>query len=368
MSKTTRSTFRQFLTTATLIVVFSTLVSGISPLWANEKGDGMTKPAKLFTSNDTLSVTLTGPWRDIERNRKNQDPYPAKLEFTDESGQVRSINITAERRGLTRQRACRFPPIKLRFEKESVKGTVFRGQKSLKMVTHCEKAERFEQYFILEMLAYRMYNLITDYSFRVRPLTVNYMDSETGKTDEGRFAFLIEDDGDVADRHDLKKLNVPKVKLSQLEPGVTSEFSLFQYMIANVDWATLGGPKPDECCHNSKLIGPEPLTGSGNVYPIPYDFDSSGLVDAPYATPPEGLPIRSVSQRLFRGYCKFDSTLESAREKFLARETDIYALMNDEDRLSSKTRSRALKYIGNFFEIIKDPKDFEKRVTEKCRK
>ena len=350
------------------LVILSLLLAVALPLCAQEKQDKEPKPAKLFTSSETLNVTLTAPWRDIARHEKNQDPYPAKIEFTDELGNTVSLDLTAQRRGLTRQRLCDFPPIKLRFEKETVKGTTFRGQKSLKMVTHCERSKRFEQYYILEMLAYQMYNLITDYSFRVRPLNVNYVDSKTGKTDESRFAFLIEDDSDVAKRNGVKKLKVPKVSVSQLEPGVTSKFSLFQYMIANVDWAALSGPKTNECCHNVKLIGPEPLQPKDQVYPIPYDFDSSGLVDAHYAAPPNGLPINSVTTRLYRGYCKQNSTLEDARKHILSKEAAIFSLINDERMLNSSKKKRTIKYIEKFFKIIKDPGDFEKRIIGKCRK
>jgi hypothetical protein len=269
---------------------------------------------------------------------------------------------------LTRQRVCDFPPIKLRFEKEKVKGTTFRGQKSVKMVTHCKRPARFEQYYILEMLAYRMYNLITDYSFRVRPLNVNYVDSKTGKTNESKFAFLIEDDSDVAKRNGLKKLEIPKIRPSQLEPKVTSEFSLFQYMIANVDWAALSGPDPKECCHNVKPIAPRPLTPQDKIYPIPYDFDSAGMVDTHYAAPAQGLPIRSVTQRLFRGYCRQNSTLEDARKHILAQEAAIMALISDESRLNENTKKKTTKYIGKFFKTIKDPDDFERLIVKKCRK
>jgi hypothetical protein len=350
------------------LTILSLLLAVALPLCAQEKPDGEPKPAKLFSSNNTLNVTLTAPWRDIVRNEKKQDPYPAKIEFTDELGNTMSLDMTAQRRGLTRQRVCDFPPIKLRFEKEAVKGTTFRGQKSVKMVTHCQRSARFEQYYILEMLAYQMYNLITDYSFRVRPLNVKYVDSKTGKTEESRFAFLIEDDSDVAKRNGLKKLEVAKIKVSQLEPKVTSEFSLFQYLIANVDWAALSGPDPTECCHNVKPIGPEPLTPQDKIYPIPYDFDSSGLVGAHYAAPAQGLPIRSVTTRLYRGYCRQNSTLEDARKLFLAQEAAILALISDENRLNSKTKKKATKYIGRFYKTIKDPGDFERLVIEKCRK
>ncbi|MBT8048162.1 MAG: hypothetical protein HKN57_14655 [Xanthomonadales bacterium] len=353
---------------AAIVILFTGLAFVTSPLQAQDNPENRSKPPKLFSVNDTLSVTMTGPWRDIERDKKNQAPYPAKLEFTDEFGQQVMLDITIERRGLTRQQVCKFPPIKLRFQKEAVKGTVFRGQKALKMVTHCEKRERLEQYYILEMLAYRMYNLITEYSFRVRPLNVTYVDSDKGKIIEDRFAFLIEDDGDVADRNDLKKLNLPKLNLSQLEPVTTSNFSLFQYLIANVDWAALAGPKENECCHNAKLIGPRPLSGKENVYPIPYDFDSSGLVNAHYAVPQQSLPIRSVTQRLFRGYCRHNDTLEAARNNFLLREAEIFALVDQEPRLNDSTRKKATKFIRKFYEIIKDSKDFEKKIIRKCRK
>jgi hypothetical protein len=343
------------------------LLSSTLPLSAQENSDAAPKPAKLFSSSDTLNVTMTAPWRDIVRNVKNQNPYPAKIEFTDELGNTMSLDMTAQRRGLTRQRVCSFPPIKLRFEKETVKGTTFRGQKSVKMVTHCEKAPRFQQYYILEMLAYRMYNLITDYSFRVRPLTVNYVDSKTGKTDESRFAFLIEDDSDVAKRNGLKKLRLPKVKVTQLKPGLTSEFSLFQYMIANVDWAALSGRDPNKCCHNVKLIGPEPLQAKDLIYPIPYDFDSAGMVDAHYAAPPNGLPIRSVTQRLFRGYCIHNDTLEDARKHILTQQAAIIALVNDADGLPSGVKNRTAKYIGKFFKTISDPDHFQKQIIQRCR-
>jgi len=349
-------------TVLTLCSVLILLIFGMQALSADDK------PAKLFSSEDTLNVTITGPWRDIKRNKENQRPYSGKIEFRDDQGKQVTLNLTLERRGITRQRVCEFPPIRLRFKKEEVKGTVFRGQDSLKMVTHCENAERFEQYYILEMLSYRMYNLITDFSFRVRPLNVTYVDSNSGKKDEGRFAFVIEDDSDVAKRHDMKKIKIDRMRVSQLVPRVASEMSLFQYMIANTDWSALDGPGTDSCCHNSKLIGPEPFQKTDKAYPIPYDFDSSGLVNAHYAVPPNGLPIRSVRQRLYRGYCAFNDELEAARQLFLEQEAAIYALLENEDRLFTSTKSKSKKYIGGFFKIIKNPRNYEKKVVKKCRK
>lgn len=335
---------------------------------ATAADDDSPKPAKLFSSEDTLAVTLTAPWRQLERDESYQDAYPARIQYRDESGEDVELELTVGRRGVKRQVACSFPPIRLRFEKETVKGTTFRGQTSLKMVTHCEKSTRFDQYYVLEMLAYRLYNLLTDYSFRVRPLEVTYLDSDTGKAEKSRFAFLIEDDGDVAKRNDLKKLKIPKVSASRLEPEVASQFALFQLMIGNVDWAATAGPDPTECCHNVKLIAPRPLEQDDYIIPLAYDFDSAGLVDAPYAAPPNGLPINSVTQRLYRGYCVHNASLPAARQHVLKREPALRALIAAEDRLNSGSKKKADRYLDGFFDILKDPEDFEKYVTEKCRK
>jgi hypothetical protein len=326
-------------------------------------------PAKLFASEATLEVTMTAPWAELETNEDHQGAYPARIEYRDEHGQAVQLDMTVERRGIKRQAACRFPPVKLRFEKEAVKGTAFRGQDSIKMVTHCDKGNRFDQYYVLEMLIYRMYNLLTDYSFRVRPLQVNYVESSDGKAVDNRFAFLIEDDTDVAKRNGLKKLNVQRIDVGQLEPEVSALFSLFQYMIGNVDWAALQGPvSKDECCHNVKLIGPEPLQAGDFAIPVPYDFDSAGLVDAEYAAPPNGLPIGSVTQRLYRGYCLHNVALEAARQQLLAREGDFLALIASEPRLQPGVKKKATAFLEKFFETAKNPKRFQDYVIERCRK
>jgi hypothetical protein len=302
------------------LLLMAILLAGTAPVLAQAKEDGPPKPAKLFDNDETLTVTMRAPWIDLERKVKYQGAYPATIEYTDDLGNSMTHEMTVERRGITRQRVCRYPPVKLRFEKERVKGTTFRGQKSLKLVTHCE------------------------------------------------FAFLIEDDSDVAKRNNLKKLRTPRITPSQLEPQLSSYFSLFQYMIGNVDWAALSGPDPKECCHNVKLLAPKPLGPQDWIYPAPYDFDSSGLVDADYAAPPNGLPINSVTQRLFRGYCRHNTTLEDARTHILEKKAAILALIENEERLQSGSKKKASKYIGKYFEILEDQDDFESQIISRCRK
>ena len=345
------------------IALLAVTIAGFS--FAQEAPEAAAKPLKLFESGETLDVEITAPWRRLIREINNENPWPAQMTWTDETGQVHTVDITVERRGLTRQQVCNFPPIRLRMDKAVVKGTTFRGQKSLKMVTHCDKGDRWEQYYIKEMLAYLMFNRVTDLSFRVRPLAVRYVESEGGASQSPKFAFVIEDDGDVAKRNGLKKIEVFDIEPTQIEAGYASQYSLFQYMIGNVDWASLGGPGSEKCCHNAKMIGADP---AGSLIPVPYDFDSAGLVDAHYAAPPEGLPIRNVTDRLFRGFCVHNSTLENARQQFLALEPEMFALVDNESRLSSRNGKIATRFLQAFFDTLKDDRAFQKEIIGKCRK
>ncbi len=350
----------------TLLAVFVSAFWTV-PLLAQDAAEtsGKPKPEKLFASAQTLAITLHAPWRDIVQREKNMNPYPATLELSDSQGQAHSIPLTVGRRGLTRQTVCKFPPIRLRFDKEAVKGTVFAGQKSLKMVTHCDRGDRWEQYYLKEMLAYYMYNLMTERSFRVRPLAVTYIDSENNAIDKPRFAFLVEDDSDVAKRNGLKKLDIKRISPDRLDSLETSRMVLFQYMIGNVDWSILKGPGVELCCHNAKLIGPDP---GSKIYAIPYDFDASGLVDAHYAAPNDGLPISDVTQRLYRGFCAHQPTLETARQEYLAKEQAIYDVLKSESRLNARTVKVALRYLGEFFDILRDENKFNKNIIQKCRR
>lgn len=339
-------------------------VAASATVGAEPAGDAGVQPLKLFESGDTLELDITAPWRKLIRESGNENPWPATMTWTDEAGQ-HTVTLTVERRGITRQRVCKFPPIRLRVDKDEVKGTAFRGQDSLKMVTHCDVGSKWQQYYVKEMLAYRLYNRVTELSFRVRPLSVRYLDTDGGRGPSPQFAFLIEDDSDVAKRNGLKRFDLPDIEPEYLEPRQANRLALFQYMIGNVDWSTLSGPGSKKCCHNARLIGSVPTAG---VTAIPYDFDSAGLVDAPYAAPNEGLPIRKVTDRLYRGFCVHNATLNEVRGEYLALEPELLAIVSGEERLNNASRNTAMRFLGKFFDTLKDDRKFEKNITRKCRR
>lgn len=324
------------------------------------------KPPKLFSTNTEMQVTLSGPWNRIQKNVKKDDLYPVQLSYLGADGEQHTIDAEVAPRGVTRRlRVCKFPPLKIHFDKKAMKGTEFRGNKSLKLVTYCNANTKYEQYYVKEFLVYQIYNLITEYSFRARPMMIEYKDSEKNGKPISRFGFLIEDTDEVAERNDLEKLKIDRVPYNQFDPVQASYFSMFQYLIGNLDWAATDGPEENSCCHNSKIIGAG--TEVNPKYSIPYDFDASGMVDAHYAAPPDGLKIRNVRQRLFRGFCIHNDTLPQAADRFREKKSDILALFTNNPHLNDRTRNNALGYIEDFYKVIDDPKRFERAFTDKCR-
>lgn len=345
----------------TLITLFS-LCLLVATTYAAEND----KPPKLFDEKGEMRVTLAGPWRTVQRQVKKDRRYPVQLTYTGSDGQTHTLAAEAAPRGITRRlRVCDFPPLKLHFDKKKVKGTEFRGNKSLKLVTYCKTNTKYEQYYIKEFIAYRIYNLITEYSFRVRPLLVDYKDSSRNSKALTRFSFLIEDIDAVAKRNGLQKLTVGTTPVKGLDGEQAANLALYQYLIGNLDWAATGGHDKNRCCHNARLIG----KGKNEVpkYAIPYDFDSSGLVNAHYAAPPDKLKVSNIRQRLYRGFCAHNDKLPAAVERFQRQRANIFGLFNNDQNISKGNRKRALNYIEDFYEVLDNPKRFKREITDKCR-
>ena len=106
---------------------------------------------------------------------------------------------------------------------------------------------------------------------------------------------------------------------------------------------------------------------SPTVIPIPYDFDFSGLVDAPYATPPADIPVNSIRSRVYRGFCRHNGQIPAAAAVFRAQRRAMTALIAEEDRLSAAQRQRMTNYLAEFFAVLDDPARLDRAVVRRCR-
>lgn len=320
------------------------------------------KPKPLFEASDVIRVTIKGPVPAVVRSR-SRDPVPAVLQTS--TGETLPIGLSA--RGLTRRMAdtCDFPPLRVDFTRPPPPTSLFAGQRRLKLVTHCRNEGSFQQHVLLEYAAYRLYNVLTPMSFRVRLATVDYQ-QEDGRSVISRIGFFIEDTDDVAKRNGMNEIRAgERIPIPTLSPTESARYALFQHMIANHDWSMRAGPAGDQCCHNAKLIGRSGVA-PGAVVPVPYDFDYSGLVNPPYAVPPEQLNIRSVRDRLYRGYCIHNREAAAVAAQMRNARPQLQAALASVPGLEPRTLGRASSYLDGFFGLIATDADTDSKVLKRC--
>ena len=328
---------------------------------------------RLFSDDAPIAFTLTGPIPTLVHTASTSiKPFAATLTLTEGAGAPQTFPIKMQARGYSRRVGdyCRFPPILLRFDKAQVKGTLFAHQKKLKLVTYCRPEPDYNQHIVLEYLAYRLGNVVTPMSFRVRGAEVTYRSSD-GDRGMTRFGFLIEDINDVADRNDRDMLQAAshQVSRSRLDLRATARAALFEYMIGNLDWEFMAGTPGLTCCHNSRFIaarGANAATAS-DVVPVPYDYDLSGLVDPPYGTPPEGFPIETLTERYYHGYCVTNPVMGEVIDEYRGHRAAMMALIEGEPHLNATYRAKAERFLDGFFAVLDDPGKVQREITQRCR-
>ena len=316
----------------------------------------------LFAEDGLLAMELIGPVRAIARSApRSTKPHPARLTA---AGEMHAITLSA--RGVSRRMPvnCQFPPMMIELAAKPGKDSLFARQSRMKLVTHCRDRDSFEAAVMREYIAYRLYSLVTPQSLKVRLVRVTYRDGSDAVTT--RRGFLIEDIDDAARRVGLREISTGTIPPSALDTRAAARFAMFQYMIGNTDFAMLAGPNSGECCHNAKLLASDKDARSGLV-PVPYDFDNSGIVNASYALPSEKLPVRTVRQRLYRGFCHLNPLAREEAAKLVALRPDIMREISTSPALDDGSRRQMTNYLDAFFDIASDPETLEQRVISRCR-
>ena len=321
-------------------------------------------PAALFASSDTLELTLSLPLRRLVARRSSRPEVDGTLSYVTADGQTVELEVEVTTRGKSRLEYCQFPPLSLNLKRSQVPGTLFAEQNKLKLVTQCRGGDRYAQYLALEQLLYRVYQQVSEYAFLSRPVRMRYVDSERDDVEEAP-AFFIEHKDGVGARVGMIPIDVPALHVADIRPDTLAVLGLFQFMIGNTDWSAVApSGDEDDCCHNGAVLAPS--NGSGAFVVVPYDFDQAGLIATPYATPAEQVPIRSVRQRYYWGFCAANDELDAAIAAFQAARPAIEALFATEV-LDERSRRDALDYLSESYDIVNDPDKRQRQIVDRCR-
>ena len=316
---------------------------------------------RLFQQADPLVFTLTADFKAVNRDRDTTSTktFPAVLAVTGPAGASPPLNVALRSRGHLRLDPgnCGFVPLGVDFVKGDVAGTPFDGQSKLKLVTHCRNDDRYDHLVLREYLAYRLHNLVTPQSFRVRLARATYVDAASGKTVATRNAIFLEDKDDVARRMEGRALSLPRMQFDDFDQESLTLMMLFQYMIGNTDLSIF-------TLHNVAMV----TTPGSGFHPITWDFDVSGLVAPPYAIPSPSLGIRSASERLYRGPCRTLEAFEPSLAIFRAKQAEAMALVDSIPGFNERDRREVSAFLGEFFTTLGSTKALKRELVDRCRK
>lgn len=330
-----------------VLFLFSTLLPG-------QNNQPNTIYQLLTNTSEIPEIEVSANFGMLLADRQQDEYLDAKLTLIDgKSEQVFPVSLKL--RGKYRRRICEFPPISLKFSKSWLKEQGFQKHNKLKLVTHCLEDKSVGNDNVLkEYLAYKLYQIISPNSYDVTLIKFVYVDEDNTFNKIKRYAILIEDTDEMADRvggDEYEEFNPDSTKISKTDENI---MALYQYMIGNEDWNI---PQ----LKNVKCVEME----DNHIIPVPYDFDFSGLVNTSYAIPRFGdLGVKTITERYFLGYKANEATFQESIKLFKEKKSDLFQYVNEFDLLGKNDRVAITTYLDSFFVQIDDlvKHSFEKQV------
>ena len=315
----------------------------------------------FFQDQDPLSIQLKFSTRDIKKNTNDSTYITSILLIQNKELSWDSLKIKLRARGNHRRQNCHYAPLKLKLKKKATKGTMLEGTTKSKLVLPCLLQKNKNDLVVKEYMAYKLYEIISPYHFKTRLANIEFEEEKRSRIKMHNLkAILIEDIDKVALRHNGRAMT-RKVHPLQQDDLTSLQNSFFQYLIGNTDFSKRGG-------HNQKL-----LYVDNKYVSIPYDFDMSGLVNAPYAFV-SGMAnikgnISEVTQRVYKGYKRDYELLQEVRQEYIASKDEIFAVIDGLKQFFQNPGvfKEAKDYINDFFEIMESDIKFEKYIVDGAR-
>ena len=248
---------------------------------------------------------------------------------------------------------CDFPPLKLKFKKENIKNTILHGNSTIKIVTHCKsEIPEFEQFIMREYMTYKIYNIITPFSLKVKLVSIIYEDINGSSQPITKSAFLIEDIDHLAKRNKMKEYE-KVINYDSLNRENAIQLSIFQYMIGNSDWIV-------QMSKNLKFV-----SDGESIIAIPYDFDYTALVGTDYSLDGNSTFL-STPERDYKGACFTTKDLENDIIKYKDKKKEIMKLISSSKVLDYNSKQHMKLYISEFYRILNSESKLAASIQENC--
>lgn len=321
----------------------------------------------IFQGQSVLKFHLTAPLTELftlrqtpneARDASLKKKLAAHISYTDASGKLVNIPLRVGLRGNTSQQECTFPKMKLTFKEADVKGTVFEGQKTLDLGTHCSTAGGISQVGRImngkdpfrEQTIYQIFEALQVDHLYSRPAYMTYTDTSPGGANtishpmEGMFledldGFMARanateiDDAQTAssmrktvkdgesDPYVFQNVRASAPKLT-MEDGAIADFE--EWLTGNTDYAL--------CSSSSEQMGADAGEGTClyNMYAVSFkekqrwmlvvhDFDVAQIVTGQQYN----MDWPTYLQQAYN-----QKTLDAVSRIFLTHKTAVYNVVN----------------------------------------
>jgi hypothetical protein len=316
------------------------------------------KDLHLFDSNEVLNITLRFNLSTFIRKKSKTEYLDAVM--TINPGEKDSIrtNLKLKARGEIRNVICYFPLVELNLKKLEFK---YADLDKIKLVDQCNTGNEYEDYVLREYLIYKLYNVLTDTSFRVRLLSLKLIESQKNKKPVKQYGFFIEPLEMLAKRTNTTIVEATALNQKSIKEGSMDRVAIFNYMVGNYDWAIPGQ-------HNVRVLKSMIFEPEALGIAVPYDFDWAGLVNASYAIPAENVGLESVRERLFLGICRTKEVYRKDLEEFIEKKDKFYSVVREFPYLSQKSKQYIINYLNDFYSQVEAKNVITNIFLNSCKK
>lgn len=319
--------------------------------------NSLAQDVPLFQTQEPLNLRMTGSIKSIKKDSNDSTLISGKFLYQRDTQWI-TVPAQVRVRGNYRLKNCYFPPLKIKFSKADVVATVFSGNKALKLVVPCLNETDKNKLIRKEYMCYQIYKLVSPFYFRTRLANLVWTEVSHKKPRTYELlTFFVEDNSMVAKRNQAKVVKPKAVGAAAFDEKQAVRNDFFQYMIGNADWSEVHQ-------HNTNT-----LFLNGKYIPLSYDFDMTGFVNARYAREnPPNLGTGNIRERVYRGFCKSNATMQEIRQEFLEKESAVAILIENEAANFTSYEVQDMKgYVHGFFEILRSDDRFRSAILNQCR-
>ncbi|MDX2281028.1 MAG: hypothetical protein NW218_15680 [Saprospiraceae bacterium] len=297
-------------------------------------------PISIFnhlTKVEAAKITIEADFTTLIANKKTNQYFPGTL--TTEDGQTLKMELRP--RGKYRRKISEIPPLKIKFSKKMLVAAGFDTLNEIKLVLPCTDNMESDELLVKEYLAYRMFEQLSPLSVKARLIKLTLRDSHVEKSKKTMFAMLVEDEEESSVRLKGTVVDSYGIPADSLLMNQAALVAVYNYMIGNTDWEIA-------MIRNVRLLkAPE----SGKVIVLPYDFDFSGFVSAPYASPSSDSGLKTVKDRFLMASGLKQDALKRATLLIQNNKEKLMNICNSR-YLSRITINEVTEYLDTYFQQI----------------